>query len=127
MESVVKNMVHVEKVNAVPNMDGVERPMTIVVKDVNPNLENVNQPVPPLVLHQQNLMLHPKLHIVENVVKNMVRVEKVNVVPNMDGVERPMTIVVKDVNLNLVFAIIIIIITKILTLIFPTLISIFHS
>jgi len=105
MESVAKDMVHVKKENAVPNMDGVEQQMTIVVMDVNPNLENVNQQLP-LLLHQLNLIFQPKHHLMENVAKNMVHVKKENAVLNTDGVERQMTIVVMDVNLNLVFVII---------------------
>ena len=95
----VKVLVLVKKVNAVVNMDGVERLMTIVVKDVNLNSENVNQP---LLLQQPKLklQLQPQLHLIISVVKVLDLAKRVNAVPNMDGVERPMITVVKDVNLN---------------------------
>jgi len=109
MENVEKVLVHAKKGNAVPSTDGVESQMTTVVKDVNQISENVNQQVPPLLLlqQQQNLMTHLKLLIVENVVKVLVHVEKGNAAVNMDGVERQMTTVVKDVNPTLGFAIMI--------------------
>ena len=91
----VKVLVLVKKVNAVVNMDGVERPMITVVKDVNLNSENVNQPLLLLLLLllQLKLILQLQLHQKESAVKDMVHVKKVNAVPSTDGVERQMTIV----------------------------------
>jgi len=78
---VVKVLVHVEKMNVVVNMVGVERQMIIVVKDVSLNLENVIQ----------------KLTIIRflkmaDVVKVLEFVRKMNVVVNMVGVGKQINI-----------------------------------
>ena len=77
----VKVLVHVEKMNVVVNMVGVERQMIIVVKDVSLNLENVIQ----------------KLTIIRflkmaDVVKVLEFVRKMNVVVNMVGVGKQINI-----------------------------------
>jgi len=79
---VVKSMENVPLVNAVVSMAGVVKQMTIVpfLEDVNLTLENVMKIL--LLLLQR-----------VNVVRNMENVPLVNVVVNMAGVVKRMTIV----------------------------------
>ena len=74
-------MVHVEKMNVVVSMVGVERQMTIVVKDVSLNLENVIQKL--------TIIRFLKM---EDVVKVLEFVRKMNVVVNMVGVGKQINI-----------------------------------
>jgi len=74
-------LVHVEKMNVVVSMVGVERQMTIVVKDVSLNLENVIQKL--------TIIRFLKM---EDVVKVLEFVRKMNVVVNMVGVGKQINI-----------------------------------
>jgi len=99
MESVVKVLDLVKMGNVVVNMVGVEKQISIVIskKVVNLNLENVIQQ-----LLKQQLKLLMK-HLLENVVKVLDLAKMGNVVVNMVGVEKQISIVIskKVVNLNL--------------------------
>jgi len=78
---VVKVLDLVEKMNVVVSMVGVERQMTIVVKDVSLNLENVIQKL--------TIIRFLKM---EDVVKVLEFVRKMNVVVNMVGVGKQINI-----------------------------------
>jgi len=99
MESVVKVLDLVKMGNVVVNMVGVEKQISIVIskKVVSLNLENVIQQ-----LLKQQLKLLMK-HLLENVVKVLDLAKMGNVVVNMVGVEKQISIVIskKVVNLNL--------------------------
>jgi len=99
MESVVKVLDLVKMGNVVVNMVGVEKQISIVIskKVVNLNLENVIQQ-----LLKQQLKLLMK-HLLENVVKVLDLAKMGNVVVNMVGVEKQISIVIskKVVSLNL--------------------------
>ena len=77
----VKVLDLVEKMNVVVSMVGVERQMTIVVKDVSLNLENVIQKL--------TIIRFLKM---EDVVKVLEFVRKMNVVVNMVGVGKQINI-----------------------------------
>ena len=99
MESVVKVLDLVKMGNVVVNMVGVEKQISIVIskKVVSLNLENVIQQ-----LLKQQLKLLMK-HLLENVVKVLDLAKMGNVVVNMVGVEKQISIVIskKVVSLNL--------------------------